>query len=328
MKKYLALVVLGLLVVPAVAFAAVMANDDVIPKDRVIEGNYYLASKNPTVLGTINGDLIVFGGNVTVSGDIKNDLFVAGGTVVVNGNIGDDVRAFGGTVTLNGNVGGEAIVMGGNVIIGPSAVVGKDLTLGSGNPSVNVAAKVSGKTIILRDNAAGKEKSRGFVNNVMSGAWWYGQIIGLLGMLLFGLVLYSLLPKYMKKEAKYGANPKNFWKSLGLGFVALIVVPIAAIICFVTQIGVMIGFVLVFAYIVLIMVSVVFAGFIFANIVLGLIKKNGKAEIGLPCAMGGIVVLHLLTLVPFVGWLIGLVFFLLSMGTLITCKYMFFKEAK
>jgi hypothetical protein len=265
---------------------------------------------------------------VTVSGDVKEDLFVAGGNVTVRGTIGGDARMMGGTVNFNGTAGGEVIALGGNVTIGPAAQVGKDLTVGSGDGKVDPAAKVTGKKIIFTDDKKAERRIEGSVNEMMRGGWWIAKLIWVLSMMLFGLAIFLLVPKFVKKEVHFGADGKNGWKNLGMGLVALIVTPIVAVICFISQVAVLIGFVLIFGYIIMILSAVVFAGFVFGNLVKMLIEKNAKAELDLAWAMGGILVLHLITLIPFLGPLLAFIFFLIALGAMVISKWKLVQEMK
>jgi hypothetical protein len=329
MKKNLILLLLGLTILPTVVFAAVMDHTNLIPKDKVIEGNYYLASDNPVVLGTVNGDLAVFGGNITVSGDIKDDLFVAGGNVTVNGNIGGDARIFGGTVNFDGKTGGEVIIMTGHAVVGSAAQVGKDLTIGSGDASVDPAAKVAGKNIIYtKENGEEILRPRGFVNEMMQSGMWIAKLLWVLALMLFGLCLFLLVPKFIKKEAHFGADGKNGWKNLGIGLAALIMTPVVAVICLVSQIAAIIGLVLIFGYIIMILTGITFAGFVFGNLAKIIIEKNDKAELNLVWAMGGIVVLHLITLIPYIGPLTAFIFFLVALGSMVINKWNLARELK
>ena len=55
MKKILLFI--AILMLPLSAQAATMSSDAVLAKDKIINDNYYVAAGNPTILGTVNGDL-------------------------------------------------------------------------------------------------------------------------------------------------------------------------------------------------------------------------------------------------------------------------------
>ena len=54
---------------------------------------------------------------------------------------------------------------------------------------------------------------------------------------------------------------KSFWKSLGIGFLILVAVPIASVILLVTVIGIPLAVIAVLAYVILLIVSRVFFAF-------------------------------------------------------------------
>lgn len=108
----------------------------VLPKDQVVNENYFAVGESVVVSGTVNGDAYVAGGNVYVDGTINGDLLVAGGTVTITGTVTGDVRAAGGQVSINGTVDRNVTVGGGNVTFGNNAKVGESIVAGAGQLSI------------------------------------------------------------------------------------------------------------------------------------------------------------------------------------------------
>ncbi len=120
---------------PVVAFATQPSNV-ILPKEQVIDRDYFAAGETVTVSGTVNGDAYVAGGNVIIEGNINGDLLTAGGTVVIRGKVSEDVRAAGGQVTITGEVGRNVTVVGGSISIPDSADINGSLTIAGGNIAV------------------------------------------------------------------------------------------------------------------------------------------------------------------------------------------------
>ena len=118
-----------------------------------------------------------------------------------------------------------------------------------------------------------------------------------------------------------GVQKGSFWKNLGIGFAVLVLTPMACLILFITGIGVYLGFILLFAYICLLLMCTVLAGMIFGGWVQKMFEKSDYVDFHWGWILGGVIVSHLLTLIPFVGWIFGLVFFLLAIGALISQKW-------
>ena len=107
-----------------------------IPKEDVVDGDYFAAGERVTIAGTVNGDAYIAGGNVIVEGEINGDLITAGGNVNVRGKVAQDVRAAGGQVTVSGDVGGNVTLVGGSLEVADSAKIAGSLVSAGGNLSV------------------------------------------------------------------------------------------------------------------------------------------------------------------------------------------------
>ncbi|MBI2011381.1 hypothetical protein HYS91_01300 [Candidatus Daviesbacteria bacterium] len=112
----------------------------VLPKDQIINKDYFAMGESITISGTINGDAYLAGGNILVEGDINGDLLVAGGSVNIRGKVSNDLRVGGGQVNITGEVGRNITVFGGVVNISDSAVIGGSIVSGAG--SLNIFAPV------------------------------------------------------------------------------------------------------------------------------------------------------------------------------------------
>lgn len=77
------------------------------------------------VEGTSRGDAIVYGGDLEVSGTVEEDAVVFGGDLRVRGSIGGNAHAYGGRVVLEpgAKVGGRVTAVGGEVVRSDTASV-------------------------------------------------------------------------------------------------------------------------------------------------------------------------------------------------------------
>lgn len=323
MKKIFIAVLLALLVVPMIAFAADFRADMLVSEDEVVPDNLYLAGGNPTVNGSVNGDLYVAGGNIVVSGDVTEDLVAAGGNITLTGNVGGDVRVFGGSVLIDGQVGGELLVSGGEVAIGPETTVDNDLWAAGGRVEVAPEAIILGEITIESGEEQGKklEDFKEPAEAFLSAAFFMGQIFLILSYFVIAALYLGLFPNIVKKISVRAVEKDGFWLGLGLGLLIIIVTPIAALFLIFTGVGAMLGALLFLAYAAYIIVNMVFAGLIFGAVTKKWITKVKKVEADWAWGLGGIAVLHLLTLVPVIGWVIGFVFFLFSVGTMATVQW-------
>ncbi|MGE5444987.1 MAG: hypothetical protein ACM3SR_10370 [Ignavibacteriales bacterium] len=105
----------------------------VLPKNEILNKDYFAAGNSVTLSGTVNGDVYLAGGSVIVEGIVNGDLLVAGGVVTIRGKITHDARIGGGQVIISGEIDGNLTAGGGSVNITDSAKIGGSLVAGAGS---------------------------------------------------------------------------------------------------------------------------------------------------------------------------------------------------
>ena len=272
-----------------------------------VGGSARIAGGTVVVDGNVGEDLVVAGGNVTVmpTANIGGDLIVAGGNVVVSGPVGHNVRVAGGTLVLNGKVGGDVTAkLSGALQLGPQANVLGSLTY-------------SAPHVALRDSAAQVAGTISFTpRSVKSG----GQLFALFVLALAVKILAEVLAAYVlyfafrpRFKGLVAATGTGFWKNVGYGFLFTIAVPVAAVILVVTVIGYYAAITVALAYVLAIMVSWLVAGAWFGSWVLSKIKRH-HVETGYWTIALGIACAAVISAVPFVGWIFGIILMLASFG--------------
>ena len=324
---------------------------DKITISGTINGDCYIAGGVITVDGAINGDLIVGGGVVTIKGRVSDDVRAAGGMVVIDGKVGKNVTALGGTVTFGsdadidgdvltsggtfahlGNIDGKALIYSSDVTL--AGRVGKDINITAekitvaktaildGNldytsdkeASVSAQAKITGN---VRRTAAGKAltqivpSAQGRLFRVRFGF----NLLSYFSMLLLGLIFLKIAPRQTTAISKLiGEQP---WRSMGLGFLALALTPIAIVVLVISVIGVPLAAILGVIYILWISLSSLFTGLFIGQKVFTLanLKENAYAMLAV-----GLLLLQLVLALPVVGGFVRLLSVLAAVGAIITLK--------
>ncbi len=323
MKKLFAFLACCFMLAPSLAQASVFRTDNINQTENISE-NAYVSGPSPIVAGTIQGDLMASGANVYVSGNVVQDAMLAGGTVNVTGHIGGDLRVFAGTLMIDGPVDGELLAFGGNVTIGPHAIIQGDVNIAGGHVQVDPSAKFASSKVNIRDE--GKDDQQApqpmfDTNKFLTAAFWITQLMLLVGIFVIVAIMHLLFPNFTKKFVQGSVGKGMFWKNFLIGLVMLIVMPIAAIFCFITGFGAILGILILVAYAAFIISSIIFAGVVFGGLLYELIKKPKKYNMGWWWLVLGVVGLHIIGWLPVVGWLIGFVFFLTAWGTIAMLRW-------
>jgi hypothetical protein len=318
--------------------------------DAPVGGDCVVAGGNISINDSIAEDLIVGGGEIEVRGVVGDDIRAAGGTLEIDSEVMDDLIIFGGQVKIteraiiHGNLvsfGGELDIDGtvlgsvkasggeiavGGTVHGPSSFSSGDLDIKEGarflsdvnywteNGEVNFGGA-------MENGQARYDESLSWEGNDYSDT---GTLVGvgilftfvfLLGGFLMILLLEWAFGRGFSQSAR--AFVSSWTKSLGLGVVYVIGLPIAVVVSFMIVIGIPVGLVALVFY----LFSMIFGNFVAALILAHLWKdRQGKdwgifltALVALMIAIG----LHLLTSIPFLGFLISFVVLSITYGAII-----------
>jgi cytoskeletal protein CcmA (bactofilin family) len=320
-------------------------SDLTVGSGETVNDDLYAAGGTITVNGTVNGNLIIAGGTVTVAGNVSRDVMLAGGTLTVNGHIDGSVRAAGGTITLNGPVANDLVVAGGTVTVGSSGTIGRDLVLAAGNGTVDgtitrnvlmgsgtltlrnrVGGNVSGRVNQLRLDGAQVQGNLDYTSENEVQLVNGGKVLGtttrhpvarnttngfvdwlraLIGILALGLIFLLVLPRVAGRSIDtLRAEP---WLSLGIGAGILIITPIVGVIIFVIGLlvgGWWLGVLLLPLWILTLALGYVVSGFLLGRLVFAQVGW-GSYHDALALA-AGLLILAIVTVIPLLGWLIGL----------------------
>jgi len=274
--------------------------------DVVVTGGRVTIGKAVTI-----GGLLASGGDITIDGNVNGEVKGAFGDLLINGKISGNVDCRGGSITLNGIIGGKSVLSARYILIGDNALFNNDVRYWSEQGSIDFKPYLkTGKAIYDPSIRIRSDKWYYLGANTFFTLLWY------LGMaLLMILIIQYLFSATMKKAADTTFN--STLKSLGFGLLFLIVVPIAAVIAFVTVIGVPVGLLLVFSYITLILLTTVTISGVAANWINNRYNKKWNFWRLAFAAFGIFILLKLVSLTPVVGWLIMFLLACIAFGAIL-----------
>jgi hypothetical protein len=313
-----------------------------------IGGDLAAAGGTIVVNGPVGADVEAAGGNISILGSVKDDVRIAGGTLVVAGSVGGDLVAAGGQITATApRIGGDALLAGGTVrltsavsgsvrIRGGSVVIdapiagnvevhAQSLTLGShavitGDltyeapkaATMETGSSVKGKTTFtpVVDVSVGPAAALALFS-----VW---ILASLAALLVSAFIMRALFRRYIVEVA--AAVVARPWHKLGIGFVSLVVTPAAAMVMFLTVVGIPLGVLTMLAYVALVLVS-----WMFTPIVLGaFIEKwwhKRTPQMNWQVVLYGAIVYVLIGLLPIIGPLFKFAILLIALGAIVEKKW-------
>jgi cytoskeletal protein CcmA (bactofilin family) len=255
-----------------------------------VDGNVRGAGNNGVISGTVTRNVMWFGDAVTVesTGKVGGSVTMFGDTLAIDGHLGRDILFFGNEVNVNGSVDGGIRQKGHEMMIGANAQVGGPIHFEGDKPAeVSSSAKLASPVEFKQMEHRKEYRDSGY---------YIWQIIWAAAYILFGLVLFALMPNFAEEAVK---ATEQYGAAAGLGILVGCGLPIAALIACVTVVGLFIGISTFFLW---------YASLYFGQIVVAAVIGQwlmGRTQEIWPLIgrmAVGFILLRLCTMIPHVGW--------------------------
>lgn len=313
------------------------------------EGDYFTSGSDITIDKAIDGNAYVFGNTVKVTGQINGDLFVLATTSVSiekGGSVYGNVFAITPNLTLDGVL-YNLYTLTDNFVCKYDGMAALDLKVlaktidFSGYVERNVYFKAS-DSLTLKDDAyitgnlhytaknaniSDKATIKGSTNNgettgevvnatsnIISG--YTMSFITSLTFILVVLLLILLVKPGMIEHTTKNLTNKPF-KTLGLGLLAFVLVPVLAAICFIIDSLSSVGMVLAIVYIALIVLSTIIVTIGLANFLDNKFKKTHSELSILAYVLIVALALWVLAQIPYLGIFINVLVWIFGLGTIV-----------
>ena len=285
----------------------VVAGGDVEVSGHVL-GDLISASGQVRMTGEVDGSIRGYAGNITVKGKVGRNVMTCGGDVNIDrdATIGGSITSLSGRLSLDGRVQRDVLAMGGQANI--SGIIGGSAKIRSDELNIDSSAQVGGP-INFEGNkppsVADGAKLASPVNfvkithgpNYSNPHYYLWQVIWASAYILFGLVLFALMPTFSLQAVN--SAEEHVGASAGLAVLVGFGLPIAACITCVTVVGLFVG---------LSTLALWYGALHFGLIVIGALIGQwlmGRTSelwplIGRMCV--GVVIVRLFTMIPHVGW--------------------------
>jgi cytoskeletal protein CcmA (bactofilin family) len=254
-----------------------------------VDGNVRAATNTLTVRGTVAKNILTLDEvvNLESAAKVGGSLTIFAENLNLEGSLGRDLLMFGKHLTLSGKVDGAIKMKGDLLTINSSAQVAGPIRYeGNKEPEVSPQAKLASPV----DYHKLEHKPR-----YMEGHYYVWQVIWLAAFVLFGLVLFQLMPKFATEAV---ASAERYGASFGLGVLVFFGVPIAALIACVTVVGLFVGISAFFLWYGALYFAQVIVGAVVGQWLMGPTQETwpliGRMAVGL-------VIVRLATVIPAVG---------------------------
>jgi cytoskeletal protein CcmA (bactofilin family) len=332
----------------------------VLAEDRIIEDDLIVTGRSARIEGTLDGDLVFFGQSVIVTGRVTGDVIAFCQRVRIEGQVGGSVRSGSETLEILGRVernvtsGGDTIELDKGAHVGGSFIAGGGQVIIDGSTGRGVLVGADSNTIngVVGGNmkVAAENLTVGSSAEIRGGAQYYGvnepevspdatlatplelklheevpeyasvgtYVKGALkwaAAFVFGLVAMLVLPAPYRRVVQ---TTSQYGSSIAIGAAAFVVVPVVAALVCATLVGLPIGLAALFLYVVALYAAQVFVGSWIGSEVLGMPANKSQA---LGQMALGLLFIHIVGHIPYVGTLTSLVILFWGLGALLLAVY-------
>jgi hypothetical protein len=274
-----------------------------------VDGNIRGANNNLTISGTVGKNVMVFEEMFTVESNarIGGSITSFSESLSVDGSVGRDALLFFQNANLSGKIGGGIRAKGHSLVISSTAVIDGPVKFEGHKPAeVSPSAKLASPVEFTQ-----MQEKRDY----RKGGYYVWQVIFAAAFILFGLVLFALMPKFSEDAVR---SAEHYGAAAGLGVLVMFGVPIAAVIACITVVGLFIGVSTFFLW---------FASLYFAQVIVGAVVGQwlmGRTSELWPLIgrmAVGLVIVRLCTIIPHVGGWVKFAAILWGIGAISLAVY-------
>ena len=315
--------------------------------DGTVDGDVFLFGHNASVNGHVKGDIIAFAQILDVNGDVDGNIRAFTNTMTIRGTVAKNVLTFddlmnlesaarvGGSLTifvenlnLEGSLGRDIFIFAKHFTL--SGKVGGGIRMKGDELTINSNAQVDGPIRYEGNREADVATGAKLASPVefhklehrpryMQGHYYVWRVIWTAAFILFGVVLFLLMPKFAQETI---AAAELYGAPIGLGVLVIFGIPLAAIIACITVVGIPLGVLAVGFWLLMLCSAEIVVGTVVGNWILG--KAHDTAGLIGRMALGFVLVRLVYTgleQMHVIGLLAGLGILMWGMGSISLALY-------
>jgi len=278
-------------------------------------GGLYAAGGTVRLDGKVARNARMAGGDVEVGpeADVQGGVTIGAGRVEINGHVGKYLNVGAGHTRIDGHIGGDVEVSSGDLDVGPGAIIDGTLTYyGPQAATVAAGAQIKGAVHYVQRKGWGHGVHTGTPRGFGVGAWLW--LIGWIGA---GCLLLALWPGFARVVTDMAQRRPGM--ALLMGFVVLVCAPIALLLLMVTVIGIPLALLGICLYLALLPLGYLASAASIGEWLLSRMRQGAQIVLQQRILMliGVLIVLFVLTRVPWLGSIVKAVVVLAGVGSLV-----------
>lgn len=293
---------------------AVLAAGATVDLESRVDRSVRAAGRRVTVGGTVGTDAVLAGATVRVleRAQIGRDLVALGGRIRHDGAVARGAFFNGGRVVITGTISGDVQVTADTLLVAETARIGGRLIYSvSDNADIRQGAQITGGT---ERRARPTARRRPVSPFGVSGVRWLPAVVEAVWLLVLGFVALAISARGVFAVAD--RIRRGFWMSLLGGFVLAVLIPIAAVLLFITLLGIPLGGIALLLYAATLYPATVFTAAWLGERIVPPLRGSGPARAPYLTMLVGVIAVVALMALPIVGWIFRAAAILVGFGAL------------
>jgi cytoskeletal protein CcmA (bactofilin family) len=325
---------------------------ETITIDGVLNGDLWAAANRITINGIVNGSVMAAGNKININGDVTHAVRAVGETIRIDGSVGGDVlvgcgklniastaeiggdllfgadfagidghiegdiKGSGREVTIGNGVGGNVDIEVENLTILSTANIGGDLTYTSEEEAdIQSGAQITGGTTHNVPEVE-EDGAKMFPFALFSGV--LAKVMSFLMAFVAGLIIIFLAPRRLTSIVEAIGNRPG--PSAGWGALIVFVTPIAVLLVCLTIIGISAGVIALVLYGIGLYLAQIPVGLFIGRWIIGRFRVVESKATMIGALALGLVILKLLSLIPYFGFVVGLAVVIFGLGAVVAAE--------
>lgn len=310
--------------------------DNNIVMDKYVDGNVFIFGNSVEITGRVNGNLFVFANTVNFNECIiRYSIFACANSVYYNGGSGTSsdygnlyVAASKFETTYNSYVTGDIKAIASYIKL-KSAVYrdvdlicsivnfgeGENVPLIYGNLNYTAFNEVSIPEGVLGNTESSVTYSKPYATASITDIL-FSFITCIVTTLVVYIILKKITPKFLEKVYNTKLSVISLLKAFGIGLASILIVSIAVILLLFTTVGAKLAFIIALLLFILYLIAVPTLSVSITNVLKPALKLEKNTMFYLVLVLVSII-LYGITLIPFVGIILGFVINVTAIGLII-----------
>ena len=293
---------------------AVLAAGATVDLESRVDRSVRAAGRRVTVAGTVGTDAVLAGATVRVleRAQIGRDLVALGGRIRHDGAVARGAFFNGGRVVIAGTISGNVEVTADTLIVAETARIGGRLTYSvRDNADIRQGAQISGG---IERRVPPPARRRVVSPFGISGVRWLPAVVETVWLLVLGFVALAISARGVFAVAD--RIRRGFWISLLGGLVLAVLIPIAAVLLFITLLGIPLGGIALLLYAATLYPATIFTAAWLGERIVPPLRGSGPARAPYLTMLVGVIAVVALMALPIVGWIFRAAAVLVGFGAL------------